>query len=73
MANGKFRLLEAFRQAFAGRLYKHRDSGVGNRIGRELFEDLFRHDSSSRYTQHVRQGTGVVNRGGRILTPRDIR
>lgn len=29
MANGKFRLLEAFRKTFAGTLYKHRNSTLG--------------------------------------------
>lgn len=44
MANGKFRLLEAFRKTFAGTLYKHRNSTLGNKIGRELFEDLLAHE-----------------------------
>ena len=73
MSNGKFRLLEAFRRTFAGRLYKHRDSSLGNKIGRELFEDLLLPNLSSRYAQHVRRGLGVVNRGGKIHTPKEIR
>ena len=73
MANGKFRLLETFRTTFAGSLYKHRDSTLGNKIGRQLFEDLLSHEVSDRYREHVRRGLGVVNSGGRILTPRTIR
>jgi len=66
MANGKFRLLEAFRQTFAGRLYKHRDSTVGNSIGRQFFEDLFDHGVSVLYNKHVSNSFGVVSRGGQI-------
>ena len=73
MANGTFRLLERFRNTFHGNIYQHRDSTVGNKIGRELFEDLYTHSVSSRYTHHVQQSAGVVNRGGKIHTPRDIR
>src|SRR5574341_1276501 len=73
MANGKFRLLETFRKTFAGTLYKHRDSTLGNKIGRQLFEDLFMHQVSEIYQDHVRRAMGVVNSGGRIQTPRAIR
>lgn len=73
MANGKFRLLEAFRQTFAGTLYKHRNSTLGNKIGRELFEDLLAHRLSPRYLQHIADGQGTVNRGGKIHTPKQIR
>ncbi|MBI3106809.1 MAG: hypothetical protein HYY95_14775 [Candidatus Rokubacteria bacterium] len=73
MANGKFRLLEAFRKTFAGTLYKHRDSTLGNKIGRELFEDLLAHELSPRYLQHVDGGLGAANRGGKIHTPKEIR
>jgi len=73
MSNGKFQLLETFRRTFAGTVYQHRDSTVGNKIGRQLFEDLLTHDVSARYTQHVSTNHGVVNRAGKIHTPRDIR
>lgn len=73
MSNGKFRLLEMFRKTFAGTVYKHRDSTLGNKIGRELFEDILVHAVSLRYRQHVEQGVGVVNRHGKIQTPKAIR
>jgi hypothetical protein len=66
MANGKFRLLETFRAAFAGTVYVHRNSTIGNRIARELYEDLLAHSISPALSMHVRQGDGVVNRGGKI-------
>lgn len=73
MANGKFKLLEAFRTTFKGNLYRHRDSPLGNKIGRYLFEDLLDHQVSSRYSHHISSSLGVVNQGGRIHTPRQIR
>ena len=33
MANGTFKLLETFRTTFAGTVYKHRNSTLGNKIG----------------------------------------
>jgi hypothetical protein len=66
MSNGKFRLLESFRTTFAGRVYKHRNSTVGNKIARELFEDLFIHSVSAKYAVHLNQGIVAVNRGGGV-------
>jgi hypothetical protein len=71
--NGTFRLLETFRTTFAGTVYKHRNSTLGNKIGRQLFEDLLGHHVSQLYREHVEQGAVVVNVGGRIHTPRAIR
>lgn len=73
MSNGKFRLLEAFRRTFADTLYRHRDPTLGNKIGRELFEDLFAHRVSSRYVEDVERRVGVINRWGKIHTPRAVR
>jgi len=66
MSNGSYRLLHAFRLAFEGTIYKHRISTTGNRIGRELFEDLLRHEVSPLYSEHVRNGACVVSRGGGV-------
>jgi hypothetical protein len=73
MANGKFRLLETFRLSFAAQVYKHRNSTIGNKIGRQLFEDLLTHRVCAAYVADVQNGRGVVNSGGSILTPRQIR
>src|SRR6266571_4385522 len=35
-----YRLLERFRNVFAGSRYKHRDSSIGDSIAIELYEDL---------------------------------
>lgn len=66
MANHRFALLDAFRQTFSGRVYRHRDSTLGNRIARQLFEDLLTHRVAHRYIDHVESKIGVVNRGGGI-------
>ncbi len=66
MSNGSYHLLQAFREAFEGTVYKHRISTTGNKIGRELFEDLFRHLVSPLYVDNVRTGACVVSRGGGI-------
>ncbi len=73
MANGTFRLLERFKNTFFGTRYDHRNSSLGNIIGRELFEDLVSHSGSAAYVDHVQHGKTVVNRGGKIHTPRAIR
>lgn len=66
MSNGNYRLLQAFRSTFERVVYKHRNSTVGNRIGRELFEDLVRHEVSAALLDHVRDRRCVVSRGGKI-------
>ncbi|SRR6266545_577808 len=73
MSNGKFRLLEAFRRTFLNTVYQHRNSTLGNKIGRELFEDLLHLRVSPLYSEHVRDLSAVVNIGGKIHTPRAIR
>lgn len=66
MTNGKFRLLEAFRRSFAGNVYRHRDPTIGNRIARELFEDLYNHKVSVRFSGEIDGKIGAVNRGGTV-------
>lgn len=73
MSNGKFRLLETFKRTFLGTIYVHRNSTLGNKIGREIFEDLPRLHVSPLYEEHVRALAGVVNSGGKIHTQRAIR
>jgi len=73
MSNGTFRLLERYKNTFFGKRYDHRNSSLGNIIGRELFEDLISYSGSVAYVDHVQHGRTVVNRGGKIHTPRAIR
>ena len=73
MSNGTFRLLERYKSTFSGIRYDHRNSSLGNIIGRELFEDLTSHSGSVAYLEHVQHGRTVVNRGGKIHTPTDRR
>ena len=73
MANGNFRLLDKFRAAFEGKIYRHRVSTVGNLIGRELYEDLFNHHVSSAYTQHVQEGVVAVDIAGKVQNKKIFR
>lgn len=59
-------LLDAFRNTFAGRVYKHRVSTVGDLIASFLFEDLLDLARSPKYLARVRQDTIGVNAGNRI-------
>jgi len=73
MPSKEFRLLAIFRAQFLGRIYRHRSSGIGNRIGRELFEDLFGHEVSVAYSQHVLSGVTVADSSGRIAGRKVLR
>ena len=66
MTAAGFRLLDQFRQQFEGKTYRHRSSNIGNRIARELYEDLFGHRLSSAYTQHVEEGTVAADSSGSV-------
>lgn len=68
-----FRLLVRFEETFSGRVYRHRDSTLGNRIGRELYEDLYEQGGSARFRDRVDQGLEVVNRAGRVHSPLRLR
>ena len=61
-----FRLLDRFEHTFLGTKYRHRDSSLGNKIGRELFEDLILHRSDSLLAQRAATNTVVVNSEGKI-------
>ena len=57
----EFRLLKAFRIAFEGHPYHHRDSTVGDRIALWLYEDLVRLGRSKIFTARVDSCEVVVN------------
>lgn len=66
MSNGTYRLLEIFRLTFQGVTYKHRNSTVGNKIVRELFEDLVKHVVSRALVSDVLEGRCVASRSGGV-------
>jgi hypothetical protein len=63
------RLLDAFRDAFAGKVYRHRDQTIGNFIVNHLYEDLLLLGRSPKLAEGVRVGRLVVNIGN-IVTGR---
>ena len=56
-----YRLLEAFRALFEGKLYKHRDSSQGDWVAVHLYEDLLALGRSAKFNERVRAGRSVVN------------
>lgn len=62
----RFRLLDAFRDTFQNRVYKHRVSTLGDRIACHLFDDLLDLNRSPKFVSRVASGHVVVNAGNRI-------
>lgn len=56
-----YRLLTAFRDAFAGRQYIHRNQAIGNFIASHLYEDLLMLGRSPKLNQRVQAGQAGVN------------
>lgn len=61
----KFALLRAFEQLFHGKVYKHRQSTLGNFVASHLYEDLFVHGGSSAFNDRVTRAACVVNVEGK--------
>ncbi len=57
----EYRLLEAFRRAFEGKPYLHRDSSVGDRIAQFLYEDLFQLRTSRTLVSRIKSGEVALN------------
>jgi hypothetical protein len=66
MADRPFRLLATFRAQFERNIYKHRNPRIGNLIGRELYEDLFLHELSRAYVEHVNSGLVAADSSGSV-------
>jgi hypothetical protein len=73
MPESKFLLLGTFRETFAGHVYRHRSSSIGNRIARQLYEDLFVHQVSKAYAEHVENGLVAVDLGGKVQNKKIFR
>jgi hypothetical protein len=56
-----YRLLDAFRQTFEGTRYLHRNSGLGDFIAMNLYEDLYALAKSARLVSRIAQRERVVN------------
>ncbi len=57
----QFRMLDAFRALFEGKRYLHRSSGQGDRISRELYEDLYNIKRSAKFNNSVDQEIRGLN------------
>ena len=68
-----FKLLARFEDTFRQGPYKHRSANLGNRIARELFEDLFAHSVSMRLTDRMRSQFEVVTVNGEIYGRKRVR
>lgn len=68
-----FRLLTQFASTFRRGPYKHRSANLGNRIARELFEDLFAHVVSDRLVERMRSRLEIVTTNGEIYGRKRVR
>jgi hypothetical protein len=57
----EFKLLQRFEATFRGRVYKHRDSQLGNRIADFIVEDLFDIGHSKKFNERVTARSHVLN------------
>lgn len=55
------RLLDTFRGLFEGKLYKHRDSSLGDLVAVEFYEDLVTVGKSAKLPQRVADHDRVIN------------
>jgi hypothetical protein len=54
-------LLDTFRDLFEGKLYKHRDSSLGDLVASQLYEDLVLLNKSEKLNLRVQKNERVVN------------
>jgi hypothetical protein len=63
----EYKLLDTFQAAFAGKVYKHRDSSIGDVIASQLYEDLVLLNKSEKLAARVKSHERVVNLGNRAV------
>lgn len=56
-----YRLLEKFRDTFAGSAYRHRDASLGDAIAVMLYEDLYAIGRSASFQRRIGERTRAVN------------
>lgn len=59
-------LLDHFERAFAGQVYRHRSSTVGDRLSLYVFEDLLALGRSSALVERIESGEVVANTANRV-------
>lgn len=63
----EFALLRTFRSLFEGKVYKHRDSSLGDLVASQLYEDLLHHGKSSRFRERTSSHERVINLANRAV------
>jgi len=61
------KLLDQFRSLFEGKIYKHRDSSLGDSVANQIYEDLVTLGRSSRLVERVKNHQRVVNLGNKTI------
>lgn len=56
-----YRLLAAFKDTFDGKIYRHRSSTHGDRVSRELYEDLYAVGKSKAFSEGVKNQDKLLN------------
>jgi len=67
MIASDYKLLSAFQGLFDGRIYKHRDSSLGDFVASCLYEDLYRLARSGKLKSRIEKRTRVVNAQNRTV------
>jgi hypothetical protein len=63
----EYRLLRQFEKTFAGEIYKHRNSTLGDRIACEFYEDMYNLARSERFNRLVTERSRVTNKKNRTV------
>jgi len=63
----KFELLEQFRSVFEGKIYKHRNSSLGDSVANQIYEDLVILGRSQKLVERVKNHHRVVNLGNKTM------
>src|SRR5437588_486918 len=67
MSLTQFKLLSTFADLFLGKKYKHRNSGLGDMVASQLYEDLVILNKSERLAMRVQNNDRVVNLGNKTV------
>lgn len=60
-----YRLLDEFQNLFSGRIYRHRDSSLGDFVAMHLYEDLVTLGKSTKLLERARSGDWGLNTANR--------
>ena len=62
----EYRLLNEFAETFRGKVYRHRNSNIGNLIAIELYEDLYALGKSRKLVERIDQKQCTINVEGKL-------